>query len=498
MINRILCSMLALLAISACNTAHKTVAKGDLATSATEFKGTGNAQLDYITLYRSAAQTEMERGGVPASIILAQGLLESNAGQSEVAKSANNHFGIKCGNDWKGKTYYKKDDDYGPDGQLKESCFRKYESVEESFLDHGQFLRDPKKHNRYGFLFNLDKTDYKAWARGLQSAGYATSITYADQLIELIEKYKLNEYDLPGKVVQPGAPPTTETPVVTNPNGTTEPAPLNARVGRVNDVKVVLSKDGETLEEISRAYRVNPDKVVAFNDYGYPPGVRLRPGTRIYIQPKKDKFSGRISEHYVKDGQSMFDISQQYGVRLDKLQERNGLMAGQEPAAGQKIILRGSRKGNDPVALRPPESPKTNAPGGSTGNPKPGQGAPTAPEKPGKLTPGGDLDFDIEGEGSAKPDSSKFKPKPSSPSPVKPAPKPGGKPSTTGNDYPNDPVVNKPAPIPAPAKPGYHLVVKGDTLFSLSRKYNTTVAKLKKMNNLTDDSIKIGQTLKVQ
>jgi len=489
--------ILSLSLLSACSTFKKTSAKGELTSSSADFKPTGNAQLDYIAQYRGAAQLEMGRGGVPASIILAQGILESSAGQSEVAKMANNHFGVKCGNDWRGKSFYKKDDDYDADGNLKESCFRKYESVEESFLDHGQFLRDPKKHNRYGFLFNLDRTDYKGWARGLQSAGYATSPTYANQLIDLIERYKLYEYDQPGKVVQPGAPPTTETPVVTNTSGATEPAPLGSRIGRVNDVKVVLTKDGETLEDVARAYRMSSDKVVDFNDHGYPPRVRLRPGTRIYMQPKKDKFGGRASEHYVREGQTMFEISQQYGVKMDKLREINGLQAGQEPAVGEKVILRGSRKRGDYVKIKEPVLDDRQ--GGSTGTPnQPGTGVP-----PTKMTPSEELDFDIEGEGSTKPNTDKTKPdaKP----PVKPSTNTPGKPSTTGTGYPKqdtqktDPSPYKPSTTTNNnAKPGYHTVVKGDTLYSLSRKYNTTVAKLKQMNRLGDDGIKIGQQLKVQ
>jgi LysM repeat protein len=358
-------------------------------------------------------------------------------------------------------------------------------------------LRDPKKHNRYGFLFNLDRTDYKGWARGLQSAGYATSPTYANQLIELIERYKLYEYDQPGKVVQPGAPPTTETPVVTNTSGATEPAPLGSRIGRVNDVKVVLTKDGETLEDVARAYRMSSDKVVDFNDHGYPPRVRLRPGTRIYMQPKKDKFGGRASEHYVREGQTMFEISQQYGVKMDKLREINGLQAGQEPAVGEKVILRGSRKRGDYVKIKEPVLDDRQ--GGSTGTPnQPGTGVP-----PTKMTPSEELDFDIEGEGSTKPDTDKTKPdaKP----PVKPSTNTPGKPSTTGTGYPKqdtqktDPSPYKPSTTTNNnAKPGYHTVVKGDTLYSLSRKYNTTVAKLKQMNRLGDDGIKIGQQLKVQ
>jgi LysM repeat protein len=455
------------------------------------YSKSGNAQLDYIQEYSPAATVEMERGGVPASIILAQGLLESAAGQSELARTANNHFGIKCGGSWNGKTYYKQDDDKGADGKPVESCFRRYESVSQSFYDHGEFLRDPKKYNRYGFLFNLDRTDYKAWARGLQSAGYATSQTYANQLIDLIERYRLYEYDRPGKVVQPGAPPTTEAPVVTNPqSGRTEPAPLGSRIGRVNDVKVVVSKDGETLEDIARAYRLNPDKVVNYNDRGYPPGVRLRAGTRIYIQPKKEKWRGRATDHFVREGQTMYDIAQQYGIQLDALRERNGVQAGQEPVTGSKIKLKGTRKKGETLELR--DTSNDTLKPGDVGNP------PIQPNtKPEKMTPGEDLGIIIGAE-DPKPETTTTKPN------TWP-----GKPATTGEKYPpieapvnpnqtNPNPLTPPVPAVQPAPPGYHTVVQGENLYRISLKYNTSVARLKQLNNLKDDNIRVGQLLKIQ
>jgi LysM repeat protein len=469
-----------------------STSKGAADARPADFKSTGNVQLDYIQIYREAAVVEMERGGVPASIILAQGLLESAAGQSELAKTANNHFGIKCGGTWDGKTYYKRDDDKDKDGNSIESCFRRYESVSESFLDHGEFLRDPRKHNRYGFLFNLDRTDYKAWANGLQSAGYATSPTYAKQLIDIIERYRLYEYDRPGKVVQPGAPPTTQAPVVTNPqSGRTEPAPLTSRIGRVNDVKVVVSKEGETLEDIARAYRLNPDKVVNYNDYGYPPGVRLRPGTRIYIQPKKDKWHGRASDHFIREGQTMFDVSQQYGIQLDDLRQRNGLQSGQEPVTGARIKIKGSLKKGETIELR--DTSRDPIKPGDPGNPPI-----EAPSKPEKMTPGEDLGIVIGGDD----------PKPASP--TQPNTSWPGKPATSGEKYPpiepplnpgqtsGNPPANQPVTTPQTAPPGYHLVAQGENLYRISLKYNTSVARIKQLNNLKDDSIRVGQLLKIQ
>ena len=139
----------------------------------------------YIQKYCNIAMREMNDYGIPASITLAQGILESAAGTSRLAVQANNHFGIKCHNDWSGEKIYHDDD-------KRNECFRKYERAEESFIDHSQFLKDRP---RYSFLFELDKTDYKAWAKGLKQAGYATDPNYPNRLITLIEKYELYKYD---------------------------------------------------------------------------------------------------------------------------------------------------------------------------------------------------------------------------------------------------------------------------------------------------------------
>jgi cell wall-associated NlpC family hydrolase len=149
------------------------------------------AVYSYIKTYRDIAVEEMKRTGIPASIKLAQAINESGFGKSYLAKNGNNHFGIKCGGSWQGKTIYKKDDKYRR-GRLQQSCFRKYENAEESFKAHSNFLTQKE---RYASLFKLSPTDYKSWAKGLQKAGYATSKTYAQKLISLIERYDLNQYD---------------------------------------------------------------------------------------------------------------------------------------------------------------------------------------------------------------------------------------------------------------------------------------------------------------
>lgn len=441
---------------------------------------TKDRNLDYITKFNRAAVLSMDRIGVPASIVLAQGVLESGAGTSDLATIANNHFGIKCGNNWRGKTFKKKDDDRDRDGNLIESCFRSYESVEESFVDHGQFLRDPSKSTRYGFLFNLDRTDYKGWARGLQSAGYATAPDYADKLINLIERYKLYQYDSPNTrptntfPTEGGGQGQPATPV--GPNAPGQRAEVSGRIGRVNDVKVVASREGETLADIARAYRLNTQKVVEYNDRGYPPGVRLQPNTRVFIQCKATKWRGRSTEHTVRENQTMFDISQVYGIRLEKLLEMNGLRRGQEPETNEVVSIKGKNK--RPVKIKEPTDNQPLKPSSQPGTqPKPND-LPVVDD--------GVLDFEIGPGNSTTTDNKPTTTRPPATS------------NNTDRPYTDPTPTSRPAETEQPAPPGYHRVVKGNTLFSLAREYGTTVDRLKQLNNLPNSDIKIGQLLKVQ
>lgn len=151
-----------------------------------------SVQEKYIEQFKFLAISEMDRSGIPASIKMAQGLLESMAGRSELAIQANNHFGIKCKNNWNGETYQYEDDDYNTSGQLIASCFRSYSSAIDSYKDHSDFLMNRP---RYKELFNLSKTDYTSWAYGLKRCGYATDPNYAERLIRTIQKYNLDLLD---------------------------------------------------------------------------------------------------------------------------------------------------------------------------------------------------------------------------------------------------------------------------------------------------------------
>lgn len=301
-------------------------------------KAQPNARLEYINRYKQIAVDEMQRTGIPASIKLAQGILESGSGTSTLARKANNHFGMKCGSSWRGPTYYIKDDDYDDKGQLIESCFRAYENAEASYIAHSEFLRDPNKAFRYGFLFRLDPKDYKKWAYGLKQSGYATSPTYAEGLISVIEQHKLNKYDK-GIIDQ-----------------------LD-ELRFINDVKAVVAHEGQTPDEIAKKYNIKTKCILKYNEDLRGPNQPLKEGENVYIQRKRWFFRGRSREHYVKEGESMYSISQLYGLKKNRLYKRNRMDKGTEPATGQKIRLRGKvGRGLSPKlrAVNPDENQNTN------------------------------------------------------------------------------------------------------------------------------------------
>ncbi|KAA3630008.1 MAG: LysM peptidoglycan-binding domain-containing protein, partial [Bacteroidetes bacterium] len=286
------------------------------------------AFLKYIEKHKDIALREMERAGVPASIKLAQGLLESNAGRSFLAKKGNNHFGIKCGDNWKGKKVYRKDDEYDSKGKLIESCFRSYRSAEACYIAHSEFLRDPKKQFRYGFLFRIDPLDYKRWAKGLKKAGYATSATYAEKLISIIERYDLDRFDkmLPGDLDEPVADV------------------LEAGIFVNNDVKYATAGANETVADIAKRTDTSLRGLLKYNEQLHNGNQELKEGERVYIQPKRGGYRAKRQKwHVMRKDQVIFDVSQQYGVKLKKLLKRNRLEKGMEPAEGAMIKLRGGK-----------------------------------------------------------------------------------------------------------------------------------------------------------
>ena len=283
----------------------------------------------YIRQYAPTAVSEMRRSGVPASITLAQGILESAAGTSRLAVKANNHFGIKCGSLWKGRSI-KADDD------ARNECFRSYGSPAESFRDHSDFLR---YRDRYAFLFELEPSDYKGWAYGLKQAGYATDPAYPSKLISLIERYNLTQYDaLPSEqAVLPSAPRVLEQPVA--------PAAAKERIrfatGREmlssNGVPFVYVAAGETYASIAQDFHLFPKEILRFNDAS--PSDALHPGDIVYLQAKKNKAAKGLDKH-IADGETLREVSRRFAVKLKALCKMNALDADYVTVPGDEIRLR--------------------------------------------------------------------------------------------------------------------------------------------------------------
>lgn len=294
-----------------------------------------NPKLDYIDKYSDLAIKEMKRTGVPASITLAQGILESNAGQSVLATKGNNHFGIKCHNDWRGKTM--KMDDNAP-----KECFRVYPNAEASFRDHSDFLRS---RDRYKSLFELKQTDYKGWARGLKKAGYATDPGYADKLITLIEDYELYRFDKGVKVsVKP--PLEIEEPKVvqleSRPGMKYHESVTFSTARKVysqNGVPFVYAEAGETYASIAASNGLFLKELLKFNDYEQE--VALEPGTMVYLARKKAQGPVGVNKYVVeKDGETLRDIAQRFGIRYAALQKLNIVLYGKTLEEGDTVILR--------------------------------------------------------------------------------------------------------------------------------------------------------------
>lgn len=315
---------------------------------------TKTPQQAYIDKYAALAVHEMYRSGVPASITLAQGMLESGNGLSELAVKGNNHFGIKCHNNWTGGKMYHDDD-------AKGECFRKYSDPELSYRDHSDFLR---YRDRYKFLFDLELTDYKGWAHGLKKAGYATDPSYPSKLIRLIETYKLHEYDRkPSNFSQPVV--KEEKPVRKNTRKHAEPLPVEPpkspsqmeqpqKVSQAqkesfhftvsremysqNGVPFVYSTEGETYKSIAQAYGLFHKEILKMNDLTQ--DEPLRPGTVVYLQAKKKKAAKGIEMHFIDADETLRDIAQRYAVRLSAIYKLNGLTSAYVPRSGDCIRLR--------------------------------------------------------------------------------------------------------------------------------------------------------------
>lgn len=278
---------------------------------------------DYIKKYSPVAVQHMERYNIPASIKLAQGLLESGAGTSDLARRSNNHFGIKCHRNWTGPRVYAADD-------LPNDCFRKYSRVEDSYRDHSEFLVSG---GRYRDLFKLSVTDYKGWARGLQKSGYATDRAYANKLIKLIEDYELYRYD--DRKYRRG---------VTRAQRAQQRATEAAQVTwthqpyKTHGLVYVIAVDGDSFESIAREFGFKAKDLQKFNEV--PEDFPLSDGDIVYFQKKKPRADKPYFEHVVQVGESMYSISQKYGIQVRNLYRLNKKSYEYIPEEGDILKLR--------------------------------------------------------------------------------------------------------------------------------------------------------------
>lgn len=301
---------------------------------------TSSLQTAYIRQYSALAVEEMYRSGVPASITLAQGLLESRYGQSELAVKGNNHFGIKCHNNWTGDKMYHDDDRKG-------ECFRVYDSPEHSFRDHSDFLR---YRDRYKFLFDLEPTDYKGWAHGLKKAGYATDSAYPQKLIRLIEEYELHRFDagspdadeaqVSGERHLPQSPARIEqAKPLTQKQRETFSFALTRQMYSMNGVPFIYAAEGETYASIAARYNLFQREILKFNDLSK--AETLYPGTIVYLQKKKKQAADGMDKYIVEgSNENLRDISQRFAVRLSRLCKMNGCSEDRRLFDGDVIILR--------------------------------------------------------------------------------------------------------------------------------------------------------------
>ncbi|MDP1747797.1 MAG: glucosaminidase domain-containing protein [Bacteroidota bacterium] len=308
----------------------------------------GAAQL-YVQNFKEDAIKEMLLYNIPASIILAQGMLESGNGTSDLAVLANNHFGIKCHDEWEGPTFIKNDD-------TEDECFRKYPTVLDSYTDHSLFL---KSRARYSQLFELNRTDYRAWAKGLKEAGYATDPDYTKRLLDLIETHELFKYDLAGQSSKKAKGDLTKKQSKNIKNETTikaysaPPAPAAEKkatvviektqpheILRLGIVKYIIIKPNDTFDKIAKETDKDLWQLYKFNDLSQ--YDKLVPGQKLYLQPKLRK----AKEHYhiVKMGETMKSISQFHGIKLRLLYKKNNMREWEEPVAGQLLYMRDTKK----------------------------------------------------------------------------------------------------------------------------------------------------------
>jgi LysM repeat protein len=294
---------------------------------------------EYINKYKGIAIDEMKTYKIPASITLAQGIHESANGNSILPLKANNHFGVKCQDNWNGETFFKDDD-------KEDECFRKYNNPDESFKDHCEFIKNRK---RYFFLFDLKTDDYKGWAKGLKAAGYATNPNYPELLVNIIEKYKLNEFDRENyrdNNIHKDTITKKKSKFKLLKSNKKEKSNYfgNKKVNRDiilrNNIKAIFANKGDSYESIAKEFDMYSWQILKYNDFSKTDSIRV--GDIIYLQPKRNR--AKEDYHIYQSGESLKSISQQYGIKLSALIKKNKLENNNAPETGQKLYLRKKKK----------------------------------------------------------------------------------------------------------------------------------------------------------
>jgi hypothetical protein len=293
---------------------------------------------EYINTWQDLAISEMRRSGIPASITLAQGIIESSNGNSRLAVVANNHFGIKC-HGWEGEEIFHHDD-------KEDECFRHYKNAQESYFDHTDFLMS---RSRYAFLFEYKPTDYKSWANGLRKAGYATDPKYSQKIISLIERYALYKYDTGVSVDRRVAFRRHQFDPRNNPirvmDAWDDFSSFNIErhpVRENNRTNFITAKEGDTYTSLSNELDLMPWQLPKYNETKATD--ELHEGQVVYIQPKRQKAERGMDTHKVREGETMYDVSQRYAVKVSRLYTLNRMEEGTQPKGGDVLNLRKKKR----------------------------------------------------------------------------------------------------------------------------------------------------------
>jgi LysM repeat protein len=473
--------------------------------------------ISYIKQYKDIAINEMNRSGIPASITLAQGIHESSYGTSYLSKNTNNHFGIKCKENWTGKTFKYTDD-------APNECFRVYDSVVQSYRDHTDFL---KYRPRYASLFLLDKYDYKGWAHGLKKAGYATNPKYAPILIKTIEDFQLDAFDKgenpsylqsntntkPPVIIEipkiitkdtavikntPVIPEEKKTEVVkTQTVKTLSENAIKKRTIKINKAEAIKINKNESLQMFANALHISEENLLIYNDVKK--STDLKTGDYLFIQKKKKK--NKEKTYTVKNDDNIWKIAQKKGIQLSALLKKNKLQAGEEPAPKSILSLKKNAKEKPSLLIEKSSVKKeitqiakdTIVRANDTVYPALNETIKSASAVDSSKL----LNWEADTKLLENKNAATYPSKETKPSVFELETNEINEPAKTSTNTSvlSDKNQNE---IKSATNDASYTVVKGDTLYNISKRFNVTIAQIMEWNNLSEQSIKLGQVLKVK